>query len=59
MSIEYYTRLERGNLADASEPVLDSLARALTPEHPSCRSQRVVRNRQGGASNVFEFRFSV
>jgi transcriptional regulator with XRE-family HTH domain len=29
MSIEYYTRLERGNLAGVSEPVLDSLARAL------------------------------
>jgi transcriptional regulator with XRE-family HTH domain len=30
MSIEYYTRLERGNLAGVSEPVLDSLARALS-----------------------------
>jgi transcriptional regulator with XRE-family HTH domain len=29
MSVEYYTRLERGNLAGVSEPVLDSLARAL------------------------------
>jgi transcriptional regulator with XRE-family HTH domain len=29
MSIEYYTRLERGNLAGVSEHVLDSLARAL------------------------------
>jgi transcriptional regulator with XRE-family HTH domain len=29
MSIEYYTRLERGNLAGVSEPVLESLARAL------------------------------
>ena len=29
MSVEYYTRLERGNLAGASEPVLDSLTRAL------------------------------
>jgi transcriptional regulator with XRE-family HTH domain len=30
MSIEYYTRLERGNLAGVSEPVLDSLASALS-----------------------------
>lgn len=29
MSVEYYTRLERGNLTGVSEPVLDSLARAL------------------------------
>lgn len=29
MSVEYYTRLERGNLAGVSESVLDSLARAL------------------------------
>jgi len=30
MSIEYYTRLERGNLAGVSEHVLESLARALS-----------------------------
>jgi transcriptional regulator with XRE-family HTH domain len=29
VSVEYYTRLERGNLAGASETVLDALARAL------------------------------
>lgn len=29
MSIDYYTRLERGNLSGVSEPVLDALARAL------------------------------
>jgi transcriptional regulator with XRE-family HTH domain len=29
VSIEYYTRLERGNLAGASESVLEALARAL------------------------------
>ncbi|MFC7328279.1 helix-turn-helix transcriptional regulator [Marinactinospora rubrisoli] len=29
LSIEYYTRLERGNLAGASDQVLDALARAL------------------------------
>lgn len=29
MSVEYYTRLERGNLSGASEGVLESLARAL------------------------------
>src|SRR5829696_3074892 len=29
VSVEYYTRLERGNLAGASDSVLDSLARAL------------------------------
>ncbi|MCK9931460.1 helix-turn-helix transcriptional regulator [Frankia sp. Mgl5] len=29
VSVEYYTRLERGNLAGVSESVLDSLARAL------------------------------
>ena len=27
--MDYYTRLERGNLAGASESVLDALARAL------------------------------
>jgi transcriptional regulator with XRE-family HTH domain len=29
MSVEYYTRMERGNLAGVSEPVLDALTRAL------------------------------
>ncbi|HMD91193.1 MAG TPA: helix-turn-helix transcriptional regulator [Trebonia sp.] len=29
VSVDYYTRLERGNLSGASESVLDSLARAL------------------------------
>src|SRR4051812_5071456 len=29
VSVEYYTRLERGNLQGASESVLDALARAL------------------------------
>ena len=29
MSTDYYTRLERGNLAGVSEPVLEALARAL------------------------------
>ncbi|MEG3615333.1 MULTISPECIES: helix-turn-helix transcriptional regulator [Isoptericola] len=29
MSVEYYARLERGNLSGVSDPVLDSLARAL------------------------------
>ncbi|NOW00543.1 helix-turn-helix transcriptional regulator [Isoptericola chiayiensis] len=29
MSVEYYARLERGNLAGVSDPVLESLARAL------------------------------
>lgn len=29
MSVDYYTRLERGNLAGASEAVLDALARVL------------------------------
>ncbi|MCC2031486.1 helix-turn-helix transcriptional regulator [Microbacterium allomyrinae] len=29
MSVDYYTRLERGNLAGASDAVLDALARAL------------------------------
>src|ERR1700710_2084204 len=29
MSIDYYVRMERGNLAGASEQVLDSLANAL------------------------------
>jgi transcriptional regulator with XRE-family HTH domain len=29
VSVDYYTRLERGNLAGASESVLDALARAL------------------------------
>jgi transcriptional regulator with XRE-family HTH domain len=29
VSVDYYTRLERGNLAGVSETVLDALARAL------------------------------
>lgn len=29
MSVDYYNRFERGNIAGASEPVLDALARAL------------------------------
>ena len=29
VSVEYYTRLERGNLQGASESVLDAIARAL------------------------------
>jgi transcriptional regulator with XRE-family HTH domain len=29
VSVEYYTRLERGNLSGASEPVLDAIAHAL------------------------------
>src|SRR4051794_37774277 len=29
VSVEYYTRLERGNVAGASEAVLDAIARAL------------------------------
>ncbi|MFD0887110.1 helix-turn-helix domain-containing protein, partial [Streptosporangium algeriense] len=29
VSVEYYTWLERGNLADASDSVLDAVARAL------------------------------
>jgi transcriptional regulator with XRE-family HTH domain len=29
VSVDYYTRLERGNLAGASESVLDAVARAL------------------------------
>jgi MmyB-like transcription regulator ligand binding domain/Helix-turn-helix domain len=29
VSIEYYTRMERGNLSGVSEPVLDAVARAL------------------------------
>src|ERR1700758_67008 len=29
VSVDYYVRMERGNLGGASEPVLDSLARAL------------------------------
>src|SRR5580765_7586912 len=29
MSVEYYTRLERGNLRGVSEPILESLAKAL------------------------------
>src|ERR1700745_1807240 len=32
VSVEYYTRLERGNLARASDSVLDALARALRPD---------------------------
>jgi hypothetical protein len=31
VSFDYYARLERGNLAGVSEPVLESLARAFNP----------------------------
>jgi hypothetical protein len=34
VSVDYYTRLERGNLAGTSEAVLDALARALQLDDP-------------------------
>lgn len=34
VSVDYYTRLERGNLAGVSEMVLDALARALQLDEP-------------------------
>lgn len=37
VSVDYYTRLERGNLAGASESVPDALARALSVHRcPAC-----------------------
>jgi Helix-turn-helix domain len=35
VSVDYYTRLERGNLAGASESVLEALARQLPGSAPS------------------------
>ncbi|WP_433125531.1 helix-turn-helix domain-containing protein [Micromonospora sp. CA-240977] len=32
VSVDYYTRLERGNLTEVSESVLEALARALQPD---------------------------
>jgi transcriptional regulator with XRE-family HTH domain len=36
VSVEYYVRLERGNLAGASEAVLDALAQALQLDEAEC-----------------------
>jgi transcription regulator MmyB-like protein len=35
LSVEYYTRMERGQLGGASESVLDAIARALQLNAPS------------------------
>jgi len=53
VSVDYHTRLERGNLRGASESVLDALARPCTwtkrnghtcsTRHPHCRSHRLPR----------------
>jgi len=32
VSVDYYTRLERGNLSGVSDSVLDALARAVDPQ---------------------------
>ena len=36
VSVDYYTRLERGNLAGVSESVLDALTRALQLDEAEC-----------------------
>jgi transcriptional regulator with XRE-family HTH domain len=50
VSIEYYTRLERGNLAGVSEAVLESIARALhLDEAERAHLLDLARAAQGGA----------
>jgi transcriptional regulator with XRE-family HTH domain len=46
VSVDYYTRLERGNAAGVSESVLAALARAATRRH---RARSPVRSRAGRA----------
>ena len=56
VSVPYYTRLERGDLAGASEGVLDALARALRLDERSARTcstspappSQPARSRAGG-----------
>jgi transcriptional regulator with XRE-family HTH domain len=36
VSVDYYTRLERGNATSASDSVLEALARALQLDEPTC-----------------------
>jgi hypothetical protein len=45
VSVGYYTRLERGNLAGASEPVFDALTRALQLEEGHAQPRPGVRLR--------------
>jgi Helix-turn-helix domain len=40
VSVDYYTRLERGNLNGVSESVLDALAHALQLPGPSTDARR-------------------
>ena len=44
VSVEYYTRLERGNLSGVSEGVLEALARALQVAGPTTPSAFPHRN---------------
>ena len=59
VSVEYYAQLERGNLAGASDSVLDALARALhldeAEQHladlaPRCQPQRPHPSQAPGAA---------
>jgi len=53
MSVEYYTRLERGDLAGVSEAVLTSLARALQlDEAERCHLFDLARVASAGAARV-------
>ena len=48
VSVEYYTRLERGNLAGASDSVLDALARALQLDDTETAHLRHLARAAGG-----------
>ena len=56
VSVDYYTRLERGDLSGASDSVLDALARAFTEhaiEHPTRpRSKPIHRNGRRSSSEL-------
>lgn len=47
VSVEYYTRLERGNLGGASDSVLDALSRALQLNDTECAHLRALARAAG------------
>src|ERR1700754_4601866 len=47
VSVEYYTRLERGNLGGASDSVLDALSRALQLDDTECAHLRALARAAG------------
>ena len=50
VSVDYYTRLERGNLQGVSESVLDALAQALQLDEPNGPPVRPGPSRRHGSA---------